>query len=104
MLGEKLGLLLIISLIFFFFQAEDGIRDYKVTGVQTCALPISDQCAHAPSQLAPESSSGPLAPARCGASPDTAAADRSGPAAPASAHPADRLSCGSPRSAAPCAH
>src|SRR5256885_10198378 len=25
----------------FFFQAEDGIRDYKVTGVQTCALPIS---------------------------------------------------------------
>src|SRR5256885_7454181 len=29
---------------FFFFQAEDGIRDYKVTGVQTCALPI---CARA---------------------------------------------------------
>src|SRR5256885_3010267 len=28
--------------LFFFFQAEDGIRDYKVTGVQTCALPISD--------------------------------------------------------------
>src|SRR2546426_1738800 len=27
---------------FFFFQAEDGIRDYKVTGVQTCALPISE--------------------------------------------------------------
>src|SRR2546426_6900230 len=27
---------------FFFFQAEDGIRDYKVTGVQTCALPIFD--------------------------------------------------------------
>src|ERR671918_1460997 len=27
-------------LSFFFFQAEDGIRDYKVTGVQTCALPI----------------------------------------------------------------
>src|SRR5205807_5923981 len=26
--------------IFFFFQAEDGIREYKVTGVQTCALPI----------------------------------------------------------------
>src|SRR2546426_12836757 len=30
----------IVALIFF-FQAEDGIRDYKVTGVQTCALPIS---------------------------------------------------------------
>ena len=26
--------------IFFFFQAEDGIRDVAVTGVQTCALPI----------------------------------------------------------------
>src|SRR5437868_9932228 len=26
--------------IFFFFQAEDGIRDRNVTGVQTCALPI----------------------------------------------------------------
>src|SRR5690606_39498955 len=25
---------------FFFFQAEDGIRDFHVTGVQTCALPI----------------------------------------------------------------
>src|SRR5256885_12014219 len=29
------------SRVCFFFQAEDGIRDYKVTGVQTCALPIS---------------------------------------------------------------
>src|SRR5256885_11996818 len=28
------------SSFLFFFQAEDGIRDYKVTGVQTCALPI----------------------------------------------------------------
>ena len=27
----------------FFFQAEDGIRDYKVTGVQTCALPICEK-------------------------------------------------------------
>src|SRR2546430_6666174 len=27
--------------VFFFFQAEDGIRDLTVTGVQTCALPIS---------------------------------------------------------------
>src|SRR5690606_39825488 len=34
---------LVVSLIFFFFffQAEDGIRDFHVTGVQTCALPIS---------------------------------------------------------------
>src|SRR2546422_4990819 len=28
-------------IFFFFFQAEDGIRDVAVTGVQTCALPIS---------------------------------------------------------------
>src|SRR3712207_1142535 len=30
----------IVVFIFFFFQAEDGIRDIGVTGVQTCALPI----------------------------------------------------------------
>src|SRR3989441_2383341 len=32
-----------VFLFFFFFQAEDGIRDKLVTGVQTCALPISPQ-------------------------------------------------------------
>src|SRR5437763_2575323 len=31
---------LVFVLVFFFFQAEDGIRDTSVTGVQTCALPI----------------------------------------------------------------
>src|SRR5438874_8015196 len=31
----------IVRRFFFFFQAEDGIRDLYVTGVQTCALPIS---------------------------------------------------------------
>src|SRR6266581_7847399 len=30
--------------ISFFFQAEDGIRDGRVTGVQTCALPICERC------------------------------------------------------------
>src|SRR5215211_8068372 len=30
-------------IFFFFFQAEDGIRDHCVTGVQTCALPISQR-------------------------------------------------------------
>src|SRR5215204_6676928 len=30
-----------MRIFFFFFQAEDGIRDHCVTGVQTCALPIS---------------------------------------------------------------
>src|SRR5947207_11074918 len=32
---------MVLLLFFFFFQAEDGIRDHCVTGVQTCALPIS---------------------------------------------------------------
>src|SRR5438034_11411130 len=31
----------LFDVYFFFFQAEDGIRDHCVTGVQTCALPIS---------------------------------------------------------------
>src|SRR6266487_5161796 len=31
----------VVVWFFFFFQAEDGIRDGRVTGVQTCALPIS---------------------------------------------------------------
>src|SRR6266852_3114511 len=31
---------IVVCVIFFFFQAEDGIRDATVTGVQTCALPI----------------------------------------------------------------
>src|SRR2546429_5365111 len=30
----------VVEFVFFFFQAEDGIRDVAVTGVQTCALPI----------------------------------------------------------------
>src|SRR5437660_2046816 len=34
---------ILIFFFFFFFQAEDGIRDGHVTGVQTCALPISRQ-------------------------------------------------------------
>src|SRR5256885_10693481 len=36
-----------MSAVVFFFQAEDGIRDYKVTGVQTCALPILEAIAAA---------------------------------------------------------
>src|SRR5205823_10679361 len=33
---------LLVVCVYFFFQAEDGIRDKLVTGVQTCALPIFD--------------------------------------------------------------
>src|SRR2546426_6650838 len=39
--ADLLQRLVQFSTCLFFFQAEDGIRDYKVTGVQTCALPIS---------------------------------------------------------------
>src|SRR5207253_6018180 len=41
---------LVLLFVFFFFQAEDGIRDGHVTGVQTCALPI---CPGVPSVLPP---------------------------------------------------
>src|SRR5258706_11848967 len=44
----------LLALLFFFFQAEDGIRDWSVTGVQTCALPIC--AAPVPLQAACESS------------------------------------------------
>src|SRR5256886_10435565 len=40
-------------LSFFFFQAEDGIRDLTVTGVQTCALPISGVIEIAQAECAP---------------------------------------------------
>src|SRR5437773_11665654 len=46
---------------FFFFQAEDGIRDRDVTGVQTCALPISNT-ASAPSRLTSAASAGVAIP------------------------------------------
>src|SRR2546430_7675247 len=40
-MGLDLLIRRLFVLFFFFFQAEDGIRDLTVTGVQTCALPIS---------------------------------------------------------------
>src|SRR3712207_8278947 len=41
---------LLVLFVFFFFQAEDGIRDIGVTGVQTCALPILLWLGPAPSK------------------------------------------------------
>src|SRR5437660_3920507 len=38
---SSMALIAYVFYCFFFFQAEDGIRDGHVTGVQTCALPIS---------------------------------------------------------------
>src|SRR6266545_5342474 len=48
--------------LFFFFQAEDGIRDKLVTGVQTCALPISPpvrKTASPPTALHPQQAYAP---------------------------------------------
>src|SRR2546430_3315020 len=42
---------LVVRLCLFFFQAEDGIRDLTVTGVQTCALPIFSNIVPSPSFL-----------------------------------------------------
>src|SRR2546427_10446593 len=52
--------------IFFFFQAEDGIRDLTVTGVQTCALPILSD--------GTETCSGTVAAGSCALTPTTAGA------------------------------
>src|SRR5947207_9143505 len=58
------------DIVFFFFQAEDGIRDHCVTGVQTCALPISTQ---SPSEDTPSRSSSRRETGRPGASTDARA-------------------------------
>src|SRR3989475_1791738 len=46
----------VVVFLFFFFQAEDGIRDLTVTGVQTCALPIFLSCTNEFVQVALEAS------------------------------------------------
>src|SRR2546430_1041821 len=45
-------ILWMVAMMVFFFQAEDGIRDLTVTGVQTCALPISHQRGEEAEQIA----------------------------------------------------
>src|SRR5436309_7541750 len=56
-----------LNFFVFFFQAEDGIRDFHVTGVQTCALPISKRrAAPAPPNGAAERCAWPTRSARCG--------------------------------------
>src|SRR5207253_10883229 len=51
-----------VFVFFFFFQAEDGIRDGHVTGVQTCALPIS--CERPSARIGRRSRSFPTPPGR----------------------------------------
>src|SRR5256885_11574342 len=58
-----------LSLFIFFFQAEDGIRDYKVTGVQTCALPISRAAEHGLGHQRAHGWHGAAHPPACGGNP-----------------------------------
>src|SRR5207248_7592390 len=59
-------LFIFFSVFFFFFQAEDGIRYRTVTGVQTCALPISSACpcwpTYVPSRSVSSASTGTRTP------------------------------------------
>src|SRR5260221_2471156 len=50
--------ILVLQIVIFFFQAEDGIRDHCVTGVQTCALPILwlKKCNASPIRVPPDQS------------------------------------------------
>src|SRR6266498_2560634 len=85
-------------LYFFFFQAEDGIRDADVTGVQTCALPISGRpdAVAADTAVTPVTTDGPLrSPRRPEACPCPAAWAATAPAGRASAAGvADPFPCG----------
>src|SRR5688572_32414645 len=76
---------------FFFFQAEDGIRDLTVTGVQTCALPISSSASsmvalsrHAPLRRASRVSPKVRTPSRLGLPMRRATPIRARPATPRS--------------------
>src|SRR5690606_41123756 len=70
----------------FFFQAEDGIRDFHVTGVQTCALPICCRTGPSPRRgwtwpPAPPPSSATSSPRRGSCSSGAGAAGRASPPA-----------------------
>src|SRR5207302_7664652 len=56
--------LFVFFFFFFFFQAEDGIRDFHVTGVQTCALPIFVERSQAAESIAGEYSIAPVGTTR----------------------------------------
>src|SRR2546425_7381224 len=70
----------VVMFFFFFFQAEDGIRDKLVTGVQTCALPISARGVDAAPLLrpgGPDLARGKSRPLRPGQSVERSGTDRS---------------------------
>src|SRR5207248_7265769 len=69
--------------LFFFFQAEDGIRDRTVTGVQTCALPISSPFpGYVPIAISPFSSGGDAEGCGATGSPRSASTARTAAAKP----------------------
>src|SRR2546425_13209876 len=86
-----------LTFLFFFFQAEDGIRDKLVTGVQTCALPICRRRSRSP-----EAGGGArgrcVPPARAGRAPRPTSrggkAPRAAPARPGSPSRAARAGSG----------
>src|SRR5688572_31294087 len=90
---------LTLSFLFFFFQAEDGIRDLTVTGVQTCALPISPPAAaprHPPSAGARGPAHAPPPRPRAAPAPPASprrAAGRSSPPASRRGRQIGRASC-----------
>src|SRR5205807_5464157 len=77
----------VFILFFFFFQAEDGIRDYKVTGVQTCALPISVPLRRAGVRPAIPTPRGRAVPRRRTGPPRRSSPRPAGPGPPARADP-----------------
>src|ERR1041385_1630894 len=81
MLPQRVGGLALRSCVlclFFFFQAEDGIRDVAVTGVQTCALPISVHAAPVAHQRDLGDCRGGIARGRRGRLPADDSRDRGG--------------------------
>src|SRR5437588_5114785 len=82
--------------VFFFFQAEDGIRDHCVTGVQTCALPISERRSSGlTSSTARRNALAPTGVSGCADQPDSP----QGPWAACTANSSARASSGCARAA-----
>src|SRR5206468_4572201 len=79
------------TVIVFFFQAEDGIRDLIVTGVQTCALPIWPERSAEP--RSPASSTRPWSTSRPSREPQRSARRRARSLRHASPAPASSTTC-----------
>src|SRR2546425_6980950 len=84
--------------LFFFFQAEDGIRDKLVTGVQTCALPISGRSCRLANAVKPATPARNTSLATSPVADTGRSAQRSTPGSVAGSQgPQDGAPCGNPR-------